>query len=66
MFKKIVIASVMLMFCASCGFALSSSIGYVDLQKVLSEYKETKKGKRKGKKKGKRHILEFKTTVERI
>ncbi|OGC06444.1 hypothetical protein A2526_03420 [candidate division WOR-1 bacterium RIFOXYD2_FULL_36_8] len=51
MFKKMFAALFLSMFIVSVGFAETSSIGYIDVQKVFSNYKETTKAQKELQKK---------------
>ena len=46
MFKKFFVTVLFILFAASLVFAETSSIGYVDVQKVFKEYKETSKAQK--------------------
>ena len=43
MLKRIIVVSLLIMFCSTAAMAATSSIGYIDLQKTLKSYKETDK-----------------------
>jgi len=66
MFKKIIVSCVLVLFLASTVMAASSSLGYLDMQKVFKQYKEATKAQKELEKKQKAFKEEFEKSQKNL
>ncbi|NQU18483.1 MAG: OmpH family outer membrane protein [Candidatus Saganbacteria bacterium] len=66
MFKKIIVSCVLVLFLASTVMAASSSLGYLDMQKVFKQYKEATKAQKELEKKQKGFKEEFEKSQKKL
>ena len=66
MLKKLIVCFVLTLFLASTVMAASSSLGYIDMQKVFKQYKEATKAQKELEKKQKKFKDEFEKSQKKL